>query len=58
LKHSKLQKRKTQELRDRWMEEVVSGRLLIEGSGKYDVSRLIESTARKSLGALPAPIAA
>ena len=48
------------ELRDRWMEEINSGRYLPEANGKYEVSRAIEHSAATiaPLAELPAPLAA
>jgi hypothetical protein len=31
----------TRELRDRWSEHANSGRILTEGAGKYDVTRML-----------------
>ena len=41
------------ELRDRYLDEVNSGRCLLEGSGKYDVSRQL--TAAPSSEPVAAP---
>jgi hypothetical protein len=48
------------ELRDRWMEEINSGRYLPESNGKYAISRAIEHSPATiaPMGQLPAPIAA
>ena len=47
------------ELRDRWLEQVNAGELLLEGAGKYDVARQISASSVEprhfSATAIPTP---
>jgi hypothetical protein len=42
------------ELRDRWLEHVNAGEMLIESAGKYDVARVLPASPSKAIGLLPA----
>jgi hypothetical protein len=44
---------KARELRDRWLEHVNSGAMLIEGVGKYDVTRALPELPSKMPSSLP-----
>jgi hypothetical protein len=48
------------ELRDRWMEAIQSGQLVIQSKGKYNPGRMIEAPSNNApaLQTLPAPMAA
>ena len=43
------------ELRDRWLEEVNSGALQLQGRGKYEIGRAIEEQTTRQLNVVDAP---